>query len=749
MNLKRVVKQLIAATAAVLLMGATPRADAATFTIANGDVAGLKSAINTANTNNVADTINLASGGTYDLTTVATTTNGPTGLPIIVDDLSGADLTIKANGATLRRDFNNASLSAFRLLQIGAGATVALSNLTLTGGKLVGDDDTQNTAGSAILNDHATLTLSSCVLSVNDCDAAGAILNFEGVLTIIDTLFDNNENTTGSAIYSYHGTLNCTNCTFNDNFSVDEAGAIYADGEDGTFTGTLTSCVFTNNTASGNGGAIINDTATLSINNCTFTGNRADTPFNGGGAIYNDSGTVTLTNSTLSTNVSATGFGGGAIYNDAFAANATLNLTNCTLSNNTSAGTVGGGAIYNDGGFNNSFDALATIKNCTFKSNIANTSAGGGILNTNSGKLAIGSTLISDSTGSSLTNANTVQGSTITTLGFNLTSDNGGGFLTAATDIKNTNPLLSGLASNGGQTQTHALAANSPAIDKGKDLSATGKDQRGLLRPYDNPAIANAAGGDGSDIGAFEVPGVTLPTLVVSDPFSSKEGSASAPGSATFTVTLSEASGKTVTVNYKTTDGVTNGAKAGSDYVARSGTLTFAPGETSKTVKVIFVGDAVAELNEPFFFDIKTPSNATIADGRGSTYIKNDDGPGMSIANAVTVDEGNSGTKAQTFIVTLSAASPNTVTVNYTTANGTAGPADYTVQSGVLTFAPGETSKIITVLVKGDTTMEPTETYKVNLVSPTYAILTDSQGSAYIRNDDVSALLFEDEAPSE
>ncbi len=161
MNLKRVVKQLIAATAAVLLMGATPRADAATFTIANGDVAGLKSAINTANTNNVADTINLASGGTYDLTTVATTTNGPTGLPIIVDDLSGADLTIKANGATLRRDFNNASLSAFRLLQIGAGATVALSNLTLTGGKLVGDDDTQNTAGSAILNDHATLTLST------------------------------------------------------------------------------------------------------------------------------------------------------------------------------------------------------------------------------------------------------------------------------------------------------------------------------------------------------------------------------------------------------------------------------------------------------------------------------------------------------------------------------------------------------------------------------------------------------------
>ena len=164
-----------------------------------------------------------------------------------------------------------------------------------------------------------------------------------------------------------------------------------------------------------------------------------------------------------------------------------------------------------------------------------------------------------------------------------------------------------------------------------------------------------------------------------------------------------------------------------------------------------FVGDAIAEANEAFFLDLKTPANATLATSRGKAFIRNDDGPGISIADAVTVNEGNSGTTAQSFTVTLSAASTNTVTVSFATANGPAtggaGPNDFTVTSGTLTFAPGETSKTITVLVKGDTAVESNEKYFVNLSSPTFAILTDSQASAFIRNDDSAALLAPD-APS-
>jgi hypothetical protein len=148
------------------------------------------------------------------------------------------------------------------------------------------------------------------------------------------------------------------------------------------------------------------------------------------------------------------------------------------------------------------------------------------------------------------------------------------------------------------------------------------------------------------------------------------------------------------------------------------------------------MGDSVPELNETLFLNLRAPINAILANSRGSAYISNDDGPQIFIDNAVTVNEGNSGTTPQRFTVRLSAASTQTVTVNWATANGTAGPVDYNVASGTLTFAPGDVEKTITILVKGDTLVEPNETYKVNLSRPVYAILGDSVAVAYIRNDD-------------
>jgi serralysin len=198
-------------------------------------------------------------------------------------------------------------------------------------------------------------------------------------------------------------------------------------------------------------------------------------------------------------------------------------------------------------------------------------------------------------------------------------------------------------------------------------------------------------------------------------------------------------------VNYATANGT---ATSGADYTARTGTLTFAPGETIKRVTVPFLGDSMAELNETFFLDIRTPTNATIVRSRGSCYIRNDDGPQIFIDNAVTVNEGNAGTTPQNFVVRLSAASTDTITVDWATLNGTAGPADYTVANGHLTFAPGETSKTITVLVKGDTLVEPNETYRVRLTRGTFAVIADSVGIAYIRNDDSAPGVIGVEAPS-
>ncbi|HEV7377640.1 MAG TPA: Calx-beta domain-containing protein [Pyrinomonadaceae bacterium] len=230
----------------------------------------------------------------------------------------------------------------------------------------------------------------------------------------------------------------------------------------------------------------------------------------------------------------------------------------------------------------------------------------------------------------------------------------------------------------------------------------------------------------------------TTPTLSIND-VAVTEGNAGTTN-ATFTVTLSAASASAVTVKYDTANGT---ATAGSDYQAATGTLTFAPGDTSKTITVAVNGDTTAEADETFAVNLSNPTNATIADGQGIGTIQNDDQPPptpptISI-NDVAVTEGNTGTTDAIFTVSLSAVSNSTVTVKYDTADGTATTAnsDYQSKSGTLTFAPGESSKTISVAVNGDTSVEPDETFSVNLSAPTNATIADAQGIGTIRNDDV------------
>lgn len=202
---------------------------------------------------------------------------------------------------------------------------------------------------------------------------------------------------------------------------------------------------------------------------------------------------------------------------------------------------------------------------------------------------------------------------------------------------------------------------------------------------------------------------------------------------ATFTVSLSAASIQTVTVNYATAN---NTAIAGSDYTSLSGTLTFAPGVTSQTVTVFVNGDTTLESNETFFVNLSAATNATVTDAQGLGTIVEDDGVAVTV-NDVTLTEGNSGTTTATFTVSLSAASSQTVTVNYATSNGSAAVgSDYVAKSGTLTFAPGQTSQTVSVVVNGDVLNEANETFYLNLSSATNATITDSLGVATIVNDD-------------
>jgi DNA polymerase IIIc chi subunit len=195
-------------------------------------------------------------------------------------------------------------------------------------------------------------------------------------------------------------------------------------------------------------------------------------------------------------------------------------------------------------------------------------------------------------------------------------------------------------------------------------------------------------------------------------------------------------SGQTVTVAYATTNGTATTADA--DYVAASGTLTFAPGVTTQPVNVTVNGDVKNEANETFTVNLSGPVNATVSDAQGTGTITNDDAmPSLSI-NDVSVTEGNSGTTTAGFTVSLSAASGQTVTVAYATADGTATTADgdYVAASGTLTFAPGVTTQPINVTVNGDTRNEANETFTVNLSGPVNAMVSDAQGTGTITNDD-------------
>ena len=211
----------------------------------------------------------------------------------------------------------------------------------------------------------------------------------------------------------------------------------------------------------GDGGGIFNDaylgSATLTVSNCTISGNSA-VPGTGGG-ITNYGGTLTITNSTLS-----------------------------------------GNSAQDGGGINNYFNQStnATVTNSTLTGNSAAPGYGGGISNT--GTLKIGGTILN--AGPSGVNIYNLGFGTVTSLGYNLSSDNGGGLLTAIGDQINTDPRLGPLQNNGGPTLTHLPASNSPAIDAGDPTPETDQRGPGFVR------IVN----DRPDIGALEVQATPAPT---------------------------------------------------------------------------------------------------------------------------------------------------------------------------------------------------------------------------------------------
>lgn len=364
------------------------------------------------------------------------------------------NITISGPGTENLAVDGNAKGTVFHIV---SGQTVTISGLTITNGYTTG-------YGGGIHNDHAALTLSNCTITGNSSSSnkGGGLYNdaeyFDGapLEALLDISNSSITDNSGGGIYNNAegggtATLEITDSSLSNNYS---GSAIYSHGWLCTFCG--------------------HGTATVQITNSAITGNSGD-------AIYSDSGqlgptTVSLTNSTVSGNA------GAAVHNSI---EATTAVSNSTISGNS------GGGIYSDFG---APTGGSSVVNSTMDDNYVEIWNGGAFIKNTIFEVSPGGhSIVSDGF------------STVQSFGYNLSSDDGGGYLNGPGDQTNTDPLLGPLQNNGGPTLTHALLADSPAINAGDPnfVPPPAYDQRG-------PGF-NRVRNSRLDIGAFEVQAAPRP----------------------------------------------------------------------------------------------------------------------------------------------------------------------------------------------------------------------------------------------
>ena len=239
---------------------------------------------------------------------------------------------------------------------------------------------------------------------------------------------------------------------------------------------------------------------------------------------------------------------------------------------------------------------------------------------------------------------------------------------------------------------------------------------------------------------------IILPQIIAEDASADEES-----GTFEFVVQLASPSNREVTIAYVSMDDTIGAHPADEvdDFAAHvSGTLTFSPGETAKTVSITLVDDDVYEFDETLTLELSNPENAYFRDSSGNvtdeatvtlTITDETDKPNISIGSG----SGEEGTDTSiTFAVSLSNQSERDVTLDFATANDTAtAGSDYTATSGTVTFTNLSTSETISVPISDDSLDEFDETFFVNLSNADEGNILVEQGTGTITDDDPLANL--------
>lgn len=189
-----------------------------------------------------------------------------------------------------------------------------------------------------------------------------------------------------------------------------------------------------------------------------------------------------------------------------------------------------------------------------------------------------------------------------------------------------------------------------------------------------------------------------------------------------------------ITVEYTTQAG---SATEGVDYLRTTGTLTLAPGQTRASIRVPVLNDGIPEEIESFTMVLSNPTGATLKTTTATGFIVSAPTQSAFSIDDVTIPEGTGAPNTATFTVSLSSASREPVSIQYSTVNGTArSGVDYVATEGTLTFAPGETTKRVSVRTVPDGAQESNEQFTLVLKNPTGAAVDDAIGVATLLNDD-------------
>jgi hypothetical protein len=655
-----------------------------TFTVLNlldSGAGSLRAAVASANANPGADSIDFAVTGTIGLTsgqldiTDSVTINGP----------GAGALTVSGNLAS-------------RVFGIAGDPTVTIANLTVAKGSTTDSPG----AGGGLAMTGGTVTLDHVTVTGNFADG-----NPGGISYVYYPAGDG----LGGGLYVAGGTLTLDQCTVSGNYAGGGAGFsdFYAGGNGGF----------------GAGGGLYVEDGTVHVNQSTIANNGAYGGAGGDGLIYSGEPT-------------SGGAGGGAVGGGICVAAGSVQIYQSSIFDNAAYGGPGGLGYYNGsypagpdgegdaGGLYiapasppladlDTFTESHTVNNhADFNPNILGPYSLNG-----SWVPPLAITDVSRLEGNSDTTAFvfTVRLSAPSNQTVSVNYATADGTATAGSDYQATSGTLTIPA--GQTTGTIIVLVNG-------DTAAEANEA--FFVSLSSPTNATIADGQGVGTIIDDEPRISINDVTVT------EGNTGTVN-ATFTVSLSVAYDVAVMVHYQTANG---SATAGSDYAAASGDVIIAAGQTTKTFSVAVIGDRSAEPTENFVVNLSAATNGLIVDSQGvGTILDNE--PRIGIGTVTKAEGRKNHTTLFTFTVSLSAAYDQAVTMSFRTVDGTATTSDndYVAKIGTLTFAPGETTKTITIEVKGDSMRETDETFFVELFGNSgNSLFTNTRGVGTILNDD-------------